>query len=108
MKTEINPSEIMLDLHDLKKVYPTPNGEYIVLEGRRTVCIGTAGREPGPASQLHVHERQGSRYRGETHKARGPQVRVQPGLRVSAEREYSPGDRLYRRKGRPGLRSLHF
>lgn len=32
MKTEINPSEIMLDLHDLKKVYPTPNGEYIVLE----------------------------------------------------------------------------
>ena len=26
------PSEVMLDLHDLKKVYPTPKGDYVVLE----------------------------------------------------------------------------
>lgn len=26
------PEEVMLDLHDLKKVYPTPKGDYVVLE----------------------------------------------------------------------------
>lgn len=26
------PSQVMLDLHDLKKVYPTPKGDYVVLE----------------------------------------------------------------------------
>ncbi|NJB72829.1 nitrate/nitrite transport system ATP-binding protein [Saonia flava] len=26
------PSKVMLDLHDLKKVYPTPKGDYVVLE----------------------------------------------------------------------------
>ncbi|CAM3429973.1 ABC transporter ATP-binding protein [Zobellia roscoffensis] len=26
------PSPVMLDLHDLKKVYPTPKGDYVVLE----------------------------------------------------------------------------
>ena len=27
-----SPSEVMLDLKDLKKVYPTPKGDYVVLE----------------------------------------------------------------------------
>ncbi|AOW20354.1 ABC transporter ATP-binding protein [Urechidicola croceus] len=26
------PADVMLDLHDLKKVYPTPKGDYVVLE----------------------------------------------------------------------------
>ena len=26
------PSQVMLDLNDLKKVYPTPKGDYVVLE----------------------------------------------------------------------------
>mgnify|MGYP001588048566 CR=1 FL=1 len=32
MEKTIAPSEIMLDLQNLKKVYPTPKGDYIVLE----------------------------------------------------------------------------
>ncbi len=31
-ETKFPPREIMLDLVDLKKVYPTPKGEYVVLE----------------------------------------------------------------------------
>ena len=29
---KFSPSEVMLDLKDLKKVYPTPKGDYVVLE----------------------------------------------------------------------------
>lgn len=32
LENEFAPSEIMLDLKDLKKVYPTPKGDYVVLE----------------------------------------------------------------------------
>lgn len=32
MKNEFAPADIMLDLQDIKKVYPTPKGDYVVLE----------------------------------------------------------------------------
>tara|TARA_B100000809_G_scaffold32497_2_gene28392 strand:+ start:4666 stop:5472 length:807 start_codon:yes stop_codon:yes gene_type:complete len=32
LQQKFDPKDVMLDLRDLKKVYPTPNGDYIVLE----------------------------------------------------------------------------
>ncbi len=33
LEQKFAPNEVMLDLKDLKKVYPTPKGDYVVLEG---------------------------------------------------------------------------
>lgn len=33
LEQKFAPNEVMLDLRDLKKVYPTPKGDYVVLEG---------------------------------------------------------------------------
>ncbi len=33
LEQKFAPNEVMLDLKDLKKVYPTPKGDYMVLEG---------------------------------------------------------------------------